>query len=57
MLFRSQATVAANDVVTLHAETTVYIPVCCNGTPTINAVIGGVAGTVNHVCASIVKLA
>ena len=53
----AQATVAANDVVTLHTETTVYIPVCCNGTPTINAVIGGVAGTVNHVCASIVKLA
>lgn len=53
----AQATVAANDVVTLHTETTVYIPVCCNGTPTINAVVGGVAGTVNHVCASIVKLA
>ena len=53
----AQETVAANDVVTLHTETTVYIPVCCNGTPTINAVIGGVAGAVNHVCASIVKLA
>ena len=53
----AQATVAANGVTTLHMETTVYIGVCCNGTPTINAVVGGVDGTVNHVCASIVKLA
>lgn len=53
----AQATAAADGVVSLHMETTVYIAACCNGTPTINAIIGGVAGTVNHVCASIVKLA
>jgi hypothetical protein len=53
----TQATVAANGTYTLHAETTVYIPVCCNGTPTISAALSGVAGTVTHVCASAVKLA
>ncbi len=53
----AQATVAADGSVTLHAETTVYIPVCCGNTPTISAVMSGVAGTVNHVCASVVKLA
>ena len=37
--------------------TTVYIAVCCNGTPTISAALGGVAGTINHVCSSMVKLA
>lgn len=52
-----QATVAADATATLHMESTVYIPVCCNGTPTISAVISGVAGTINHVCASVVKLA
>lgn len=53
----AQATVAADGSVTLHAETTVYIPVCCGNTPTISAFMSGVAGTVNHVCASVVKLA
>lgn len=53
----SQATVASGSVYTLHAETTAYIPVCCNGTPTISATLGGVAGTISHVCASVVKLA
>lgn len=50
-------TTVANSIYSLHVETTVYIPVCCNGTPTISAAIGGVAGTVTHVCASVVKLA
>ena len=53
----AQITTVADNVYTLHIETTVYIPVCCNGTPTISATIGGVAGTINHVCASMVKLA
>ena len=53
----AQITTVADNVYTLHIETTVYIPVCCNGTPTISAAIGGVAGTINHVCASMVKLA
>lgn len=53
----AQATVAAGSVYTLHIETTIYIPVCCNGNPTISATIGGVAGTISHVCASMVKLA
>lgn len=50
-------TTVANSIYSLHVETTVYIPVCCNGTPIISAAIGGVAGTVTHVCASMVKLA
>lgn len=53
----AQETVAAGDLRTVHAETTIYIPVCCAGNPTISATIGGVAGTINHVCASVVKLA
>lgn len=53
----AHATVAAGGITTLHVETTVYIPVCCSGNPTISATIGGVAGTINHVCASVVKLA
>lgn len=53
----AQVTTVANNIYSLHIETTVYIPVCCNGTPTISAAIGGIAGTINHVCASMVKLA
>lgn len=53
----AQVTTVAGNTYTLHVETTVYIPVCCNGAPTISAAIGGVAGTINHVCASMVKLA
>ena len=53
----ASVTTAENGIYTLHAETTVYVPVCCNGTPTISAVMSGVAGTVTHVCASVVKLA
>ncbi len=53
----AQATVATGTVYTMHIETTVYIPVCCNGAPTISATLGGVAGTMSHVCASVVKLA
>lgn len=53
----AQVTTVVNNIYSLHVETIVYIPVCCNGTPTISAAIGGVAGTINHVCASMVKLA
>lgn len=53
----AQVTTAANNIYTLHVETTVYIPVCCNGTPTISATISGIDGTITHVCASMVKLA
>ena len=53
----AQVTTVANNIYTLHAETTVYIPVCCNGTPTISAAISGIDGTITHVCASTVKLA
>lgn len=53
----AQATAAASGTVTLHAETVLYIPACCGSTPTISAVLSGVAGTVTHVCASVVKLA
>lgn len=53
----AQATAAANGTVTLHAETVLYIAACCGATPTISAALSGVAGTVTHVCASVVKLA
>lgn len=53
----AQVTTVANNIYSLHIETTVYIPVCCNGAPTISAALGGVAGTISHVCASVVKLA
>lgn len=53
----SSLTTAAGSVYTLHAETTIYIPVCCGGSSAIGATIGGVAGTISHVCASVVKLA
>lgn len=53
----TQTTVAAGSVYSLHMETTIYIPVCCNMTSNISATISGAAGTINHVCASMVKLA
>ncbi len=53
----AQVTTVANNIYTLHVETTIYIPVCCNSAPTISAAISGIAGTINHVCASMVKLA
>lgn len=53
----AQVTTTANNIYTLHIETTIYIPVCCNSFPTISAAISGIAGTINHVCASMVKLA
>lgn len=53
----SSVTTAAATVYTLHAETTIYIPVCCGGSSSIGATISGVAGTISHVCASVVKLA
>nr|DAQ58346.1 MAG TPA: BclA protein [Caudoviricetes sp.] len=53
----AQVTTVSGNTYTLHVETTVYIAACCNGTPTISAALGGVEGTINHVCASMVKLA
>ena len=52
-----QSTVAAGSTYSLHAETTIYIPVCCSGAPIISAQISGVTGSISHVCASVVKLA
>lgn len=53
----AQVTTVSGNTYTLHVETTVYVAVCCNSTPTISAEIGGVAGNITHVCASMVKLA
>ena len=50
-------TVAADGVITQHVETVIRIATCCAMQPTISARISGVAGTINHVCASVVKLA
>lgn len=50
-------TVAAEGIITQHVETVVRLATCCAIQPVISAQISGVAGTVNHVCASVVKLA
>ena len=53
----SQETVAADSVYTTHIETVLYLAACCAMRPVISARISGVAGTINHVCASVVRLA
>lgn len=50
-------TVAADGIITQHVETTLRLATCCAIQPSISARIRGVAGTINHVCASAVKLA
>lgn len=50
-------TVAADGIVTQHVETVIRLATCCAIQPSISARISGVAGTINHVCASAVKLA
>jgi len=50
-------TVAADGIITQHIETVIRLATCCAMQPTISARISGVAGTINHVCASVVKLA
>lgn len=53
----SQQTVAAESVYQTHVETVIYIPACCGATSNIAAQMSGVSATVNHVCASALKLA
>ena len=50
-------TVTAEGVITQHVETVVRLATCCAVQPSISARISGVAGTINHVCASATKLA
>lgn len=50
-------TVAANGIITQHVETVINLTTCCAITPVITARMSGVAGTINHVCASAYKLA
>lgn len=50
-------TVAADGIITQHVETVLRLATCCAVQPSISARISGVAGTINHVCASAVKLA
>lgn len=50
-------TVAAAETITQHIETIVRLNTCCAIQPVISARISGAAGTINHVCASAVKLA
>lgn len=50
-------TVAADGIITQHIETVIRLATCCAMQPTISARISGVAGAINHVCASVVKLA
>ncbi len=49
--------VATDGILTQHVETTLRLATCCAIRPSISARISGVAGTINHVCASAVKLA
>lgn len=53
----AQDTATAGGVITAHVETVIGLSSCPSVTPVISARISGVAGTVNHVCASAVKLA
>lgn len=50
-------TVAADGIITQHVETVIRLATCCAMQPVISARISGVVGTINHVCASVVKLA
>ena len=53
-----QNTVAAGSVYTVTVESpALVVGTCCNICPTFTAVVGGVAGTINQVCASVVRLA
>lgn len=49
--------VVADVVYTTHIETDILVSVCCINQPSISVRIGGVAGTVNHICAGVLKLA
>ena len=53
----SQQAVDEGSVYQVHVETIIYIPACCGATSNIAAQMSGVAATVNHVCASALKLA
>ncbi len=53
----AQDTVTAAGVKTAHVETVISLNSCPSVNPVISAQISGVAGVVNHVCASAVKLA
>lgn len=53
----SAETVAADTIYTTHIETDILVNVCCINQPSITVRIGGVAGTVNHICAGVLKLA
>lgn len=53
-----QNTVAAGSVYTIAVEApALVVGTCCNICPNITAVVSGVNGTVDYVCASAVKLA
>lgn len=49
--------VAADGDETLHVETVLALNSCCGNVPYISAQVGGLAGTVTHLCANAVKIA
>ncbi len=53
----SQQTVTTGTVYTAHIETDLCLSTCCVNHPLITLDISGVAGTVNHTCVGMVKLA
>lgn len=54
----AQDTVADASTYTVIVEApAIVVGTCCNICPNITAVVSGVAGTVNYVCASVVRLA
>lgn len=49
--------IVSTNPITVHVETDLIINTCCINQPVITVVTRGVAGTVNHVCAGVLKLA
>lgn len=53
----SRVNVATDSQMTVHVETDLYIHTCCVNTPVITLNTSGVAGSISHVCAGVLKLA
>lgn len=52
----AEGTVAEGSITTLHAETTICIPTCCNFNPLISARMTAPAGTIINVCANVTRI-
>ena len=52
----AEGTVAEGSITTLHAETTICTPTCCNFNPLISARMTAPAGTIINVCANVTRI-